>query len=113
VIGLPEGKQPTAALFKAQFASSSGPWAAKAVNTIEALLPALNVSAIQQIDAAFVLPCLNDNGVLLSESKGDLLKLKEMDKLYSHGFQSSFMQHHLANKPNVSAIPAMIRNQCC
>jgi hypothetical protein len=28
-----------------------------------------------------------------------------MDELYSHGFQSSFMQHHLVNTPNVSAIP--------
>jgi hypothetical protein len=53
------------------------------------------------------LPCLNTNGVVLSETEGDLLKVKEMDELYSHGFQSSFMQHHLANNPNISAIPVV------
>jgi hypothetical protein len=27
-----------------------------------------------------------------------------MDELYIYGFKSSFMQHHLTNNPNVSAI---------
>jgi hypothetical protein len=108
VVGLPEGKQSAAASFKAQFASGSGPWAAKAVNVIDTLLPDPSVSAIQQIDPALILPCLNDNGVLLSEIEGNLLEVKEMDELYSHGFQSSFMQHHLASNPSVSAIPTVI-----
>jgi hypothetical protein len=34
------------------------------------------------------------------------LEVKEMDKIYSHGFKSSFMQHHVASSPNVSAIPS-------
>jgi hypothetical protein len=66
-----------------------------------------NVSAIQTIEPSIKSPPLNESGVLLLETEGDLLEVKEMDELYSHGFQSSFMQHHLANNPNVSAIPAV------
>jgi hypothetical protein len=31
--------------------------------------------------------------------------VKEMDHMYSHGFTSSFLVHHLATSPTVSAIP--------
>jgi hypothetical protein len=66
-----------------------------------------NVLAIQQPDPQLKRPHLIDTGVLLTKAKGNLLEVKEMDKLYSHGFKSSFVQHHLANSPNVSAIPSL------
>jgi hypothetical protein len=107
IIGLLEGKTHMATQFKSQHESQSGPWTAKAVIGIDFVASMPTAASIQQPDANLKQPPLNLSGILLSEAEGDILKVKEMDELYSHGFKSIFMQHHLANQPNVSAIPTL------
>jgi hypothetical protein len=48
-----------------------------------------------------VSPSLSLSGKVLNKAEGDLHDVKEMD----FGFTLSFLKHHLASKPNVSAIP--------
>jgi hypothetical protein len=94
--------------FKAQHGSQSGLWRAKAVKAIDVVQTPPNDLAIQQPDLLLKSLRLNDTGVLYSPRLKEIfLRLsKEIDELYSYGFKSSFMQHHLTNNPNVSAIPS-------
>ena len=65
-----------------------------------------NVSAIQIPDPKLMVPSLTESGIILNEAEGDLHDVKEMDHMHNYGFKSSFLTHHLATNPNVSAIPS-------
>jgi hypothetical protein len=63
------------------------------------------VASLQVPDATLRVPSLSESGLILNEAEGDVHDVKEMDNLYSHGFKSSFVLHHLSTSPTVSAIP--------
>jgi hypothetical protein len=65
--------------FKAQQPSGAGPWTAK---DVKALNVEPQVAAIQVPGPNLRIPELNKSGVVLTEAKGDLLDVKEMDHMY-------------------------------
>jgi hypothetical protein len=97
IIGLPEMKQKMAEQFKIHQQQSTGPWS---VHSIVVPLTEPVVSSIQIAYKDLVIPSLRKSGVVLSEAEGDLHDVHEMD----YGFTSSFVTHHLAKVPTVSAI---------
>jgi hypothetical protein len=104
IIGLPTKKQTIAEQFKIHHQQGTGPWSVHSVITNNDATDntPLNpvVSSIQLADKRLVTPSLTTSGVLLFEVEGDLHDVKEMD----YGFTSSFVMHHLAKTPTVSAI---------
>jgi hypothetical protein len=64
--------------------------------TVSALTIEPHVAALQIPDARLAVPPLNDSGMILNEAEGDLYDVNEMDHMYSHGFKSSFVLHHLS-----------------
>ena len=90
--------------FKAQHASTAGPWIQKSAVHMVQFEP--TVSAIQ-IPQKLTAPALHSSGLVLDEAEGDLHDVKQMDHNHNHGFQSSFILHHLSTSPHVSAVDIM------